>query len=300
MPRMKMLGNGLNMGGLQGAGGFAFIQSLGAEVLTNGDFSAWTGDNPDNWTITGEVGSDPMVTQSGNAARFVSSATSNQPRATQTSKLTSGVIYLVDTTASARASGSFFTGSSDFLQLQVISTAIRKRSIFRVGGTSAILQSSGAAPHDFTVDSLSYKAITKCTPVAAALTNTITLALALPASPVAGHEIRLCYRIAAVGEELLNCWVATIRRNDANSAWNARLDRISAGTVTQMIGDTACATPDALRVVTAGNVHQLWTGASGSYTQRGTDQTNATHNTATGLNVVYDPDFTPLTLTYSP
>lgn len=241
-----------------------------------------------------------MVTQSGSAARFVSSATANQPRATQTSKLTSGVIYLVDTTISARASGSFFTGSSDFLQLQVISTAIRKRSIIRVGGTSAIIQSSGAAPHDFTIDSTSYKAITKCTPVAAALTNTITLALTLPASPVAGHEIRLCYRIAAAGEELFNCWVATIRRNDANSGWVARLDRISAGTPTQVIGDTACATPDALRVVTAGNVHQLWTGASGSYTQRGADQTNATHNTATGLNVVYDPDFTPLTLTYSP
>jgi len=28
-----------------------FTQSLGAELLTNGDFSAWTGDNPDGWTV---------------------------------------------------------------------------------------------------------------------------------------------------------------------------------------------------------------------------------------------------------
>ncbi len=39
-------------------------QSLGAELITNGDFSAWTGDNPNSWTVSGESGSDPIVTQS--------------------------------------------------------------------------------------------------------------------------------------------------------------------------------------------------------------------------------------------
>jgi hypothetical protein len=36
---------------------------LGAELTTNGDFSAWTADNPDWWTASGESGSDPMFTQ---------------------------------------------------------------------------------------------------------------------------------------------------------------------------------------------------------------------------------------------
>lgn len=35
----------------------------GPELLTNGDFSAWTGDNPNGWTVAGEVGADPEVTQ---------------------------------------------------------------------------------------------------------------------------------------------------------------------------------------------------------------------------------------------
>ena len=39
------------------------VPQPGPELLTNGDFAAWTGDDPDGWTIGGEVGSDPMVTQ---------------------------------------------------------------------------------------------------------------------------------------------------------------------------------------------------------------------------------------------
>lgn len=35
------------------------------ELLTNGDFDDWTNDNPDSWTVTGEVGNDPEVTEVG-------------------------------------------------------------------------------------------------------------------------------------------------------------------------------------------------------------------------------------------
>ena len=45
-------------------------EALGEELVTNGGFTAWTADDPDGWTVTGEVASDPMVTQSGNAARM--------------------------------------------------------------------------------------------------------------------------------------------------------------------------------------------------------------------------------------
>lgn len=37
--------------------------TLGAEVLTNGDFSSWSGDNPTSWTVIGEVASDPQIKQ---------------------------------------------------------------------------------------------------------------------------------------------------------------------------------------------------------------------------------------------
>lgn len=36
---------------------------LQENLILNGDFSAWTGDNPDDWTVVGEVGADPEVCQ---------------------------------------------------------------------------------------------------------------------------------------------------------------------------------------------------------------------------------------------
>lgn len=37
----------------------------GSELVTNGDFTNWTSDNPDNWTVSGESGSDPEVSEVG-------------------------------------------------------------------------------------------------------------------------------------------------------------------------------------------------------------------------------------------
>ena len=36
-----------------------------AELVTNGDFSAWTADDPDGWTVAGEVGVDPEISEVG-------------------------------------------------------------------------------------------------------------------------------------------------------------------------------------------------------------------------------------------
>lgn len=37
--------------------------TIGAEVLTNADFATWSGDNPSSWTVTGEVATDPEISQ---------------------------------------------------------------------------------------------------------------------------------------------------------------------------------------------------------------------------------------------
>ena len=39
--------------------------AYGPELVTNGDFTAWTGDNPDDWTVSGEVTTDPEVSEVG-------------------------------------------------------------------------------------------------------------------------------------------------------------------------------------------------------------------------------------------
>jgi hypothetical protein len=43
-------------------------------AVTNGTFASWTGDNPDNWTVTNENGTTSYVTQVGSAARCVRQA----------------------------------------------------------------------------------------------------------------------------------------------------------------------------------------------------------------------------------
>ncbi len=65
---------------------------LGSELVVNGDFAAWTGDDPDGWTVTGEVGADPEVSEVGagqghggagnGLANYFASAT-NEPRLAQ-------------------------------------------------------------------------------------------------------------------------------------------------------------------------------------------------------------------------
>jgi hypothetical protein len=37
--------------------------AFNVELITNGDFSAWTADNPDGWTVIGESGNDPEVSE---------------------------------------------------------------------------------------------------------------------------------------------------------------------------------------------------------------------------------------------
>lgn len=49
--------------------------AVGGELVTNGDFAAWSGDNPVGWSVSPSETGAYFVTQSGNAARFVTDGT---------------------------------------------------------------------------------------------------------------------------------------------------------------------------------------------------------------------------------
>jgi len=51
-------------------------QILGAELLSNSDFSAWTGDNPDSWTVN-EEDANNTISEHADGARLVSNNTTN-------------------------------------------------------------------------------------------------------------------------------------------------------------------------------------------------------------------------------
>ena len=49
-------------------------QIISQNLILNGTFAAWSGDDPDNWTVATESGSDPMVTESSGKARLYHSS----------------------------------------------------------------------------------------------------------------------------------------------------------------------------------------------------------------------------------
>lgn len=91
---------------LRGSGG-----SPPVNLLTNGDFTAWTGDNPDNWTVAGETGTS-YITESSGAVRFVYVAPEPTLSMTQSGVTTSGVVYNYSITIVSRVSGQIKIGGS--------------------------------------------------------------------------------------------------------------------------------------------------------------------------------------------
>lgn len=140
------------------------VPVVGPELLTNGGFSAWTGDDPDGWTVTGESGSDPEMTErdpdqhhadtktTGEAANFYSSATA-YPRLSQ-AVLVDGDYYQVSCIGAAPLAGNIQVYLGGYIGEFSISTySLSKTS--RATGTSFELRPSGAI--DYTVDSASVK-----------------------------------------------------------------------------------------------------------------------------------------------
>ncbi len=75
--RSGFLGGGIGPRAFGGGVPADPVPVAGAELLTNGDFAAWTGGNPDGWNIAGESGSDPAVSEVAGGARFYSSASND-------------------------------------------------------------------------------------------------------------------------------------------------------------------------------------------------------------------------------
>lgn len=100
---------------LDGSGAVNPQPSNGPQLLTNNDFSAWSGDNPAGWFIEGETAPDPEVTERGSgqthagagtgACNIYSSLTNSKPAIRQT-VMTEGRYYRADVSITAYASGS--------------------------------------------------------------------------------------------------------------------------------------------------------------------------------------------------
>lgn len=282
------------------AGSAYFVQSIGTELLTNGDFSAWTSDNPSGYGVVLESGSDPMITQvdpSGSAgtgaARFFSSVTANAPRL-QRGGWSIGSIYEVETDLSAYVSGVmavYDTNTTGFGALLASSAGI-KRQIGRANGSTFDIRGHGAAPHDFTVNNVSIKLVTTNGVLTGVADGTFIMTFNEPAIMFAGIRIQLGIRVVDSDGALADGWVAEIRRNDTNSNWDFRLDSYSSGVPTNRISVIGIGAVAGMKVQAFGNNFDCWTlDLSDVYTKRGGTITNATWNTSVGVQCLYSTDF---------
>ena len=113
-------------------------------LISNGNFENWTGDNPDQWSVT-ETPPNGDVTQNGNACRIVS--TDGTFAGISQAKLTSGLRFFYEVGVSIISGSLTVAGSSDFATISAIGV---HNGIFTSDGTSYILKRQGIM--DATID----------------------------------------------------------------------------------------------------------------------------------------------------
>lgn len=284
-------------------------QTFGNELIDNGDMSDWTGDNLDVWSLSGESGSNPEVTQrsptqtnadtpAGLGAANFFSTTNTQPRIQQTI-LTPDLIYEINTTLTARVSGNFaFTGfvnagSNNFITVGGI------RLTKRATSTANFIIQPGTQPTNLTIDDVSVRQV-NLNPAYTVPTNTIIDFFFNPTSIRGEEEVTLQYRIPTLGDELLNGYIVYLQRRTGNTNWNMNWARLDNGSrVPKSSVSSVGASTTGLRIRTVGNDHTVYSWSEGVLTPRGTF-TDATYNTATLANVIYPSDvITPQVVIYS-
>lgn len=285
----------------QGGGGptviTTFTQSLGAELLTNpGNPFSFSGDDPVGWTIFGESGSDPAISEVGadgnpgtGAIHFLQS--SGTMYAGQ-SVLSTGSYYEVDANLTVVTSGQpRVSDAAATIQPVAVIQQAHSNYLGRAGDPSFRI-TSRVVGTDYVITGTSCKLITLNAEHASVADGTFEFRFTLPGSPKALEAAQLWYR--ANGSD--NFWRAQVRRNQTNTAWDFLIDSIVSGAATNRLTVTGVGTPNALRVIASGNDHTGYTSNDGgsNWTPRGTTVTNSTHATNTGVRAVYNSAVTPV------
>lgn len=268
----------------------AFTQSLGAELLTNGNFAAWTGNNPNGWTVT------------------------ESPPAREVSESTGTALCVNDGSGSlALAQAVLSAGLLYEAQIEVVTNAVAGNATLSIGDAASlpiVLASTGAKitldraktanfygifcsnANNLSLDNASVKRITPNAFISAIASGSFRHRFVLPASPMANDQIHLTYRMTASGQEFLNGWDCYLRRNNANNAWDILLDSISNGTRTPRRVVTGVGDVTGIRVDASGSTHQLYTFASNTWTAQGAPVNVSFQDTAIGVNTICNSTFT--------
>jgi hypothetical protein len=285
----------------------SFTQSLGAELLTDGGLENWTSaTNLTSWSEsiagTSTVNQDGADKHGGSfSARMDIDASNSLALISQTAS--AAINDWIEITWWAKCSLSNRTGRVDLgtttnaftpaTSWQQHITLLRAAAL-----NPSLLVFRGSASVSLWFDDLSAKKLTLNALQIGTANAEIVYRFTLPASPVAGQIVSIRYRING---STPNTDYNTFRlvRNDANSAWTAQLRTAAAGVIATPAGWSDIAdvgSPDALRVIANGDKHDLYTGVSGTYTQRNGQITETNQQTSLRVQAVSSTGVTELSL----
>lgn len=130
----------------------------GEELLANATFADWTTDDPDDWTVTGEAGSN-IVTEGSPGAQLVSD--DGTEVGIEQAVMTAGKRYRVTIVVSDVSGGGIQYGSGDDLSETIAAAGTFTREVLATAGdgTKATVVTADAAPADVTITSVSVKEI---------------------------------------------------------------------------------------------------------------------------------------------
>ena len=135
-----------------------YESTYGGELLTNGNFTAWTGDNPDSWTLTATEDGNNYVTENpAGQAQIVSDAVGRTGVYQIIPTVGSFYVYSVD--IKTVTSGTIQLTDFGALIIGGINSTGVKTGVWQAQGTFFGINDEGTAC-DITVDDVSVKQIT--------------------------------------------------------------------------------------------------------------------------------------------
>ncbi len=267
-----------------------FGQTPGANQWQNGDFAIWVGDNPASCTINGTEDATNKITE--NPAGQCQILNDNPAKFMGISQVclgAAGTVNEISFDVKAVAAGSIRLSDAavaDFLT-NVATVGIHRLLYMTRAGTNGNLTIYRQATiTNVTIDDVRVEPLTLNAQQTGLADGSWICDFTPPASPVSNMAIRMLIRVS--GNSHIR---AVFARNETNTAWQVSLDSVNNTAPTNLIAATTVTNVDSLKVVTNGQTVQLFTGVSGTYTQRGDAQTVALNQTATGGVIISNTGF---------
>ena len=244
MNESGFLGGGIGPTAIKRRSGLAApVPVAGPELLTNGDFSSWTGDNPTDWGISGTETGTTYISESAGRCRLV---TDGPIIAMSQNVLTAGAWYTttVDVAAASGFVGWLFGGTNPIINY--FASGARFAAGRAADATFQVKRAGGAC--DAIFDNITCRALTLASLFSTHPYASANCDLSAAITRTAGTQAGLVARLDSATSPA-NFIIAYL-----DGVGNVKVDKCVAGTYTNVIsGAVTYSAGKVLRLVCSGN-----------------------------------------------